>query len=189
MKKSLYILIAFILIVLAIGISTISSYNSIITKEEEIDNKFADIEVQLERRAELIPNLVNTVKGYTSHETKALEKVTTSREKLINATTTEDKIKANNDLTNAINNLYLVVENYPDLKASTNFTQLQDELAGTENRIAIARKDYNTAVKDYNKTIKRFPQNIIAGLFNFESKDYFEAKESSTEVPNVSFQD
>lgn len=163
-------------------------YNGLVAKQEEVDGKLADISVQLERRADLIPNLVSTVKGYASHEEKVINSITSSREKLLNADSVSEKAEANQELSNAINNLLVIVENYPDLKANTNFIQLQDELAGTENRIAVARKDYNDAVKDYNKTIKVFPKNIFAGMFGFEVKDYFEAKESSNEAPEVSFE-
>ena len=175
-------------IVLFIGIFFASSYNTLVSKEEEVDNKLADISVQLERRADLIPNLVNTVKGYVSHEKEVIDSITTSREKLLGATTVEEKANANEELTKALNNLFVIVENYPDLKSNTNFIQLQDEIAGTENRIAVARKDYNESVKDYNKTIKSFPKNLIANMFGFEEKEYFEAKETSNDVPEVSFE-
>ena len=183
-SKTLYIIIG---VVLLIAIFLISTYNGLVNKEEEVEGKLADISVQLERRADLIPNLVSTVKGYASHETEVINSITTSREKLLNADSVEEKAEANEELTTALNNLLVVVENYPDLKANTNFIQLQDELAGTENRIAVARKDYNEVVKDYNKSIKSFPKNILAGMFGFDKKEYFEAKESSNEVPNVSF--
>ena len=165
-----------------------SSYNGLVSREEEVEGKLADISVQLERRADLIPNLVSTVKGYASHEQNAIDSVTTARENLVNADSAEEMASANQQLTTALNNLLVIVENYPDLKANTNFIQLQDELAGTENRIAVARSDYNDAVKDYNKTIKSFPKNILAGMFGFEEKEYFEAKDSSNEVPEVSFE-
>ena len=206
MKKS-YIVIGIVLVViLAIVMFFIGSYNNLVTLEENVDNKYADIDVQLERRADLIPNLVNTVKGYVEHEDEAIEKVTTARENLVNAKGIEEKAKhikldkeyrkmkkkkkngnANNELSNALNNLMVIVENYPDLKASTNFINLQDELAGTENRISTARRDYNNVVKDYNAKIKKIPTNIIASMSGFEEKEYFEAEEAKTEVPNVDF--
>lgn len=173
-----------VLLILIIG----GSYNGLISKKENVDSKYADISVQLERRADLIPNLVSTVKGYVKHEEKVIDSVTTARENLMNAKNVQEKANANDELTNAINNLLVVVENYPDLKANTNFINLQDELSGTENRIAVARKDYNDAVKSYNSEIKKFPKNIVAGLFNFETANYFEAKATSNEVPNVSFE-
>lgn len=163
-------------------------YNSIMSKDETVSQKLSDISVQLERRADLIPNLVNTVKGYVTHEENVINSITRARENLTKASTVEDMAKANDELTSAINGLYVVVENYPDLKANTNFINLQDELAGTENRIAVARKDYNDAVSDYNKTIKSFPKNIVARMFNFTDKTYFESKSTANEVPNVSFE-
>lgn len=188
MKKGLIIGLGIVAIVIMIGISFTTSYNNLISMEEEVNNKLADISVQLERRADLIPNLVSTVKGYAAHEKDVIDSITTSREKLIGATTPEEKAEANDDLTKALNNLFVIVESYPDLKANVNFIQLQDELAGTENRIAIARKDYNEKVKDYNKTIKTFPKSIIASIFDFEEKNYFEAKEDAQNVPEVSFE-
>lgn len=163
------------------------TYNSLVSKSEEVDNKLADISVQLERRADLIPNLVNTVKGYMSHEENIIDKITSARERLVNADNVYDKVEANDELSRALNSLFVIVENYPDLKSNTNFLNLQDELAGTENRIATSRRDYNEAVKSYNKDIKSFPKNIIASIFGFKEKTYFEAKESSKNVPEVSF--
>ena len=165
-----------------------NTYNGLVSKEEEVDGKLADISVQLERRADLIPNLVSTVKGYAAHEQAVIDSVTEARENLVNADNAEEMAEANQELTTALNNLLVIVENYPDLKANTNFIQLQDELAGSEIRIAVARKDYNDAVKTYNKTIKSFPKNILAGMFGFEEKEYFEAKDSSSDVPEVSFE-
>lgn len=165
-----------------------SSYNGLVVQSENVDSKLANISVQLERRADLIPNLVNTVKGYASHESKIIEAIASSREKLLNADTAEEMAIANEEFNTALNNLLVIVENYPDLKANTNFIQLQDELAGTENRIAVARNDYNDAVKSYNLEIKKFPKNIMAAMFGFDEAEYFEAKDSSNEVPNVSFE-
>lgn len=189
MKKGLIGIIVVVAIIAIVALSAIGSYNDLVSKKEDVDSKLADISVQLERRADLIPNLVNTVKGYMEHEESIIESVTKARENLVNAKSVEEKANANQELTTSINNLIAVVENYPDLKANTNFIQLQDELAGTENRIAVARKDYNDTVKTYNKTIKSFPKNLFASMFNFEEADYFEAKESANEVPNVSFEE
>jgi len=184
MKKSLLIFLGVVVvIILLVG----SSYNSLVSAEEEVEGKLSNIEVQLERRADLIPNLVNTVKGYIAHEKDVIDSITSARENLVNANTAGEMAEANKNLTSALSNLFVIVENYPDLKSNTNFIQLQDELAGTENRIATSRQDYNDAVKNYNKEIKKFPKNILAGMFGFESKEYFEAKESSNNVPNVSF--
>ena len=185
MKKGLIVIIA---IVLAIIVIFGSTYNGLVTKHENVKEKESSINVQLKRRADLIPNLINTVKGYMKHEQSVVDSVTSAREKMVNSSNTGDKINANNELTKALNNLYVVVENYPDLKASNNFTQLQDELAGTENRIATARRDYNSAVKEYNGTIKKFPTNLVANLFGFNEEKYFEAEDSVKDVPNVSFE-
>ncbi len=188
MKNGLKILIGIIAVVVIIAAMLGSTYNGLVSKKEEVNGKKSDITVQLKRRADLIPNLISTVKGYMKHEQSVIDSVTTAREKMVNANSVSDKIAANDELTTALNNLYVVVENYPDLKASSNFTQLQDELAGTENRIATARRDYNSSVKDYNSTIKKFPTNLIANLFGFDEEDYFEAEDSVNEAPQVSFE-
>ena len=187
MKKSSIVVLVLIAIIIIVIAMFVSSYNGIIAKSEEVDNKFATIDTQLERRGDLIPNLVNTVKGYAKQEQDVINSVTEARTKLAGATTVSDKAKADEELTGALNRLMVVVENYPDLKSSQNFIQLSDELAGTENRIATARRDYNEAVKEYNLKIKRFPTNIIAGMFGYSKRDYFEASEQSKEVPNVNF--
>lgn len=187
MKKSYIVIGIIIAIILAMTLFFVGSYNGLVTLEESVDNKYADIDVQLERRADLIPNLVNTVKGYMKHEEDVIKQVTTARENLINAKGVEEKATANNELSNALNNLMVIVENYPDLKASTNFINLQDELAGTENRISTARRDYNNAVKEYNAKIKKIPTNIIASISGFEKKVYFEADKTKKEVPSVDF--
>lgn len=188
MKKSNLGVIVIIAIIAIIGIMLVSGYNKLITKQENVESKYADLDVMLQRRADLIPNLVSTVKGYAAHENEIIDKVTEARTKLMNANGVDEKSEANNELTSSLNALMVVVENYPDLKASQNFIQLSDELAGTENRIAVARKDYNDAVKDLNTSIKRFPNNVLSGMFGFEQAQYFQASEGSTEVPNVSFQ-
>ncbi len=187
MKKSTMIIFGVVAVVILVIAMLAGSYNSLVSKEEKVDKELANVDVQLERRADLIPNLVNTVKGYTSHETEVIDKITTARENLLNASSVEEKSEANDELTTALNALMVVVENYPDLKASENFIQLSDELAGTENRIATARRDYNDAVTSYNTSVKKFPTNILAGIFGFEQKDYFEVSEGKTEVPNVEF--
>ena len=187
MEKSKIILIGIVAIIIVLILMVIGSYNGIVTDSEEVDNKFATIDAQLQRRADLIPNLVNTVKGYNEHEKEIIQSVTDAREKLAGAKSVSEKAEANDELTTALNNFMVIVENYPDIKASQNFIQLSDELAGTENRIATARRDYNEAVKTYNSKIKRFPTNIIAGMFGFKSKDYFQASEKSQEVPTVEF--
>ena len=187
MKKSNIIILAVAAIIILAIVMMISSYNGIVAKSEEVDNKFSAIDTQLQRRADLIPNLVNTVKGYASQEQEVINSVTEARAKLAGANTVSEKAEADGELTSALNRLMIVVESYPDLKSSQNFIQLSDELAGTENRIATARRDYNEAVKEYNLKIKKFPTNLMAGMFGYEEADYFEASEQSQEVPNVSF--
>ncbi len=186
MKNSKIVLII-IAVIAVIAIILIGGYNSIISASEEVENKFSTIDTQLQRRADLIPNLVNTVKGYANQEKEIINTVTTAREKLVGANSVTAKAEADQELTNALSRLLVIVENYPDLKSSQNFIQLSDELAGTENRIATARRDYNEAVKTYNLKIKKFPSNVMANMFGFGEKQYFEASEESKNVPNVQF--
>lgn len=186
MKKGMIIAIIVGLVVI-LGIALISANNNLVAMEAEVDAAFADIDTYLQRRADLIPNLVNTVKGYAAHEQEAIDSVTEARANLAGASTVEEKAAADSALTTALNNLLVIVENYPDLKASANFTQLADELAGTENRIATARRDYNDAVQNYNTAIRKFPNSLIAGLFGFAQKDYFQASDGAQNVPNVEF--
>lgn len=188
MKKLNVGVICIIAILAIIVITVISGYNGIVSKKETVESSLSDLEVMLQRRADLIPNLVSTVKGYTSHENEIIDKVTDARKKLVNASSIEEKSNANNELSSSLNALMVIVENYPDLKSSENFKQLSDELAGTENRIAVARKDYNNSVKKLNTSIKKFPNNILAGMFGFEQATYFEADEKSSEVPSVKFE-
>lgn len=187
MKKSTIAIVVVVVILVAIIAGLVSSYNGVVSLSEEVDNKFATINTMLQRRADLIPNLVNTVKGYTNQEQAVIDSVTDARAKLAGANSVEEKANADQELTSALNNLLVVVENYPDLKSSQNFINLSDELAGTENRIATARKDYNDAVKEYNTKIKRFPTNIVSGMFGYGEKEYFQASEGSEEVPTVDF--
>lgn len=188
MKKSTIILLIVVAILVILAILLGTSYNGIVSMAEEVDNKFATIDTQLQRRADLIPNLVNTVKGFASQEKEVINSVTEARAKLAGANTVAEKSSADGELSSALNRLMVVVENYPELKSSQNFIQLSDELAGTENRIAVARKDYNDTVKSYNVKIKKFPTNLIAGMFGYEQKEYFEASSGSQEVPNVNFE-
>jgi len=174
-------------IVLIIVLFAVSRYNSLVSGSESVDNKWAQVENQLQRRAELIPNLVNTVKGAAAHEKDIIDSVTTARAKLAGARGPEEAGKANGELTSALNRLMVVVENYPQIKANENFRALQDELAGTENRIATERMRYNDAVKDYNASIKRFPNNMFAGMFGFSGREYFQADEGAKHAPNVKF--
>ena len=187
MSKKTTIIVAIVAVIAVIALMVISGYNSLVSKEESVDTAYSNVSVMLERRADLIPNLVNTVKGYMEHETEVIENITTARENLLGAKNIDEQMEANDQLRASLDALMVVVENYPDLKASENFIQLSDELAGTENRISTARKDYNDEVKSYNTAIKKFPTNILASMFGFEQKEYFEAKESATEVPEVEF--
>lgn len=187
MKKSTIAIIVVGVILVAIIAGLVSSYNGVVSLSEEVDNKFATIDTMLQRRADLIPNLVNTVKGYTNQEQAVIDSVTDARAKLAGANSVEEKANADQELNTALSNLLVVVENYPDLKSSQNFINLSDELAGTENRIATARKDYNDAVREYNTKIKRFPTNVVSGMFGYGEKEYFQASEGSEEVPTVDF--
>ncbi len=189
-KKIIFIVLAVVaVIIILIVVWGVSTYNGLVSLKEDVTGEYANIEVQLERRADLVPNLVNTVEGYVKHESSVIKDITSARERLIYADDIEDKAKANSELTRAIDALMVVVENYPDLKANTNFINLQDELAGTENRIATARRDYNEIAKKYNSKIKRIPTNIIAEIGEFDDVDYFEASADKTSVPEVDFDD
>ena len=187
MKKKGMIIAIVVGLIVVLGIALISANNSLVSMEANVDAAFANIDTNLQRRADLIPNLVNTVKGYAAHEQAAIDSVTEARAALTGASTVEEKAAADSALTTALNNLLVVVENYPDLKASANFTQLADELAGTENRLATARRDYNNAVQEYNTAIRKFPTSLIAGLFGFTQKAYFQASGDAQNVPNVEF--
>lgn len=162
-------------------------YNQFVNLEEEVNQKESQIETQLQRRGDLIPNLVSTVQGYASHEEEIFTDIAEARSRLSGAENVEEMAEANNEVTSALSRLLAISENYPDLQASEQFTGLRDELAGAENRIAVARQDYNTAVQEYNRNTRTFPGNMVAGLFGFEEKPYFEADDSSREVPEVEF--
>ena len=175
MKKSA-IIIAILAVVIIIAISLGGSYNGIVAKAEEVDNKFATIDTQLQRRADLIPNLVNTVKGYAAQEKEIIASVTEARAKLAGAKTVGEKANADEELTSALNRLLVVVENYPELKANENFSQLQEELQNTENKIAFSRQFYNDVATKYNTKLEVVPSNIIASMFHFEAVELFEAE-------------
>jgi len=188
MKRSLIIVLSVIvLLVIVIGGSIIGSYNGLVSQKETVDEKFRTIDVQLQRRLELIPNLVNTVKGFAAQEKSIMADVTAARAKLAGAQTPSDKATANDQLSGSLTRLLVVVENYPQLKSDANFRQLSDELSGTENRIAVSRIDYNNVVKTYNINIRSFPKSIVAGIFGFKAADYFEASSNAKDVPNVTF--
>ncbi|WP_374725441.1 LemA family protein [Neobacillus drentensis] len=174
-------------VIVIFGAMIISSYNSFVNVEENVDQSYAQIENQLQRRLDLIPNLVNTVKGFASHEKEVIASISDARARLAGANTPNEQATANSELSGALSRLLVVVENYPDLKANQQFTQLMDELAGTENRISVARKDYNDQVAVYNKKIKSFPGAMIAGITGFDEKEYFKADPSAQEAPKVDF--
>lgn len=185
MKSGLKVLLILVVILAVLAVSAISSYNGLISKSEKVDSARSQIDIQLERRSNLIPNLVATVKQYAAHEEEVFTNIAEARSKLAGAGTVSELAEADAELTNALSRLLAIAEAYPELKANENFIQLQDELAGTENRIATARRDYNEAARDFNTSIRRFPTNLFAGLFGFEKADYFEASEEGRENPNV----
>ncbi len=162
-------------------------YNTLVSEKETVDASWSEVENQLQRRNDLIPNLVNTVKGFAAQEKEVLTRVTEARSRVAGAGSRPEQIEASNQLSSALSRLLVVVERYPNLKSDQSFLRLQDELAGTENRLAVARKRYNDAVRAYNTTAKRFPTNLMARLFGFEAETYFEAPESAKEVPAVQF--
>jgi LemA protein len=187
MKKGLVALGIIVLVVVIIGGMLMSSYNNFVALEENVDQSYAQIENQLQRRLDLIPNLVNTVKGYAAHEKEVIASISDARARLAGAGTVEEEATANAELSGALTRLLVVVENYPNLKADQQFTQLMDELSGTENRISVARKDYNDQVAVYNKKVKQFPGALIAGMTGFDEKQYFKAAAGATETPEVDF--
>lgn len=187
-KKGLIITLAIVAVVVFIIGAVMGSYNSMVSKQQTVDKAWSDISVQLQARADKIPNLVNTVKGYTDYEQSTLTAVTEARTKFLNADSVNEEVAAGEQLSSALSVwVNAVTEAYPELKANTQFTALMDEISGTENRIAVARRDYNEKALDYNTSIKKFPRNIFAGIFGFEAYDYFEASESAQNVPEVSF--
>jgi LemA protein len=176
-----------VLLVLIVGGAVVGRYNSIVRQNEQINNSWAQVMVVLQRRADLIPNLVETVKGYAAHEKEVFESVAEARSKLAGANTPAQAGAADAGLNSALGRLLAIAENYPQLKANENFIRLQDELAGSENRVAVERRSYNEAVRGYNAYIKVFPNNFIAGMFNFKEREYFEAEEGAKEAPKVKF--
>jgi LemA protein len=187
-QKTTLIVIGIVLLVTLIPFGYLKgTYNSLIRMDEGIKGAWAQVENQLQRRYDLIPNYVETVKGYAKHEKEVFLKVTEARSKVAGAGAISEKIAANNKLSSALARLLLVVERYPDLKANANFIRLQDELAGTENRISVERRRFNEAVKVYNTKIRSFPTNFIAGMFGFEKATFFEVPKEKQEVPKVKF--
>lgn len=193
MKKSTIILIA---VIAAIAIWAISGYNGLVTMDEKVSGEWANVEAQYQRRADLIPNLVNTVKGYAKHEQETLEGVITARSQATQIKVNADDLtpeklaeyqKAQGAITSALGKLLAITEKYPDLKANQQFSDLQAQLEGTENRINVARINFNQVAKEFNTSIRRFPKNILAGMFGFDKHAYFEAEEGAQQAPKVEF--
>lgn len=193
MKKSTIITLVVIGLVAIWGIS---GYNSLVSSDEEAQTKWADVETQYQRRADLIPNLVNTVKGYAAHESETLQAVVEARAKATSVSIDPSNMsaeqianfqKAQDGVSSALSKLLVTVEKYPDLKANENFKELQAQLEGTENRIGVARRDYNDASRQYNTSLRSFPKNILASLFGFEKRAYFEAQTGTEQAPSVQF--
>ena len=185
MKKGTIIIIAVVAVLAILIGSVVSSYNSLATAREEVAAAESNIDTYLQRRADLIPNLVKTAKQYAAHETDVFDKVLEAREKLVGADTVSEKAEADAELSSALQSFNLIVENYPELTSNTTFIQVMDELAGSENRIATARKDYNDTVNEYNSKIIKFPTSLVAGMFGFEKAEYFEAAEGAETTPDV----
>ncbi|WP_278671322.1 LemA family protein [Leyella stercorea] len=195
MKKNKGLIITIVVIAL-VAIWGISSYNGLVSMDENVSNQWANVETQYQRRSDLIPNLVNTVKGYAKHESQTLEAVMAARSqatqvKIDPSNCTPQQLaayqKAQGDVTTALGKLLAITENYPDLKANQNFLELQSQLEGTENRINVARKDFNDTAKKYNTSLRRFPRNIVASMFGFEKRAYFEAEAGAEKTPKVEF--
>ncbi|HPW90168.1 MAG TPA: LemA family protein [Paludibacteraceae bacterium] len=196
MKKGTVILISVLAFVAIIALWVMSAYNKLVVAEESVTTEWANVESQYQRRADLIPNLVSTVKGYAAHEQETLDAVVSARAKAtqmsVNAQDlTPEKLQefqaAQGEVGSALGRLLMIAENYPDLKANQNFLALQEQLEGTENRIQVARQKFNLTAKTYNTSIRRFPTNIIASMFGFESKAYFEAEVGAATAPKVDF--
>lgn len=196
MKRSTLILLGVLVVVVFLVASAISQYNKLVVLDEEVNAQWGNVENQYQRRADLIPNLVSTVKGYATHEKETLEGVISARSKATQVSIdpeniTPEKLQefqaAQGELTSALGRLLMITENYPDLKANQNFKDLQIQLEGTENRIANERTQFNNLGKNFNAVIRKFPTNILAGMFGFEKKAYFEAEKGSEKAPKVEF--
>ncbi len=180
-------LYAIIIIVVLIAMYFMSTYNGLVKLRNKVKDQWSQIDVLLKRRADLIPNLVETVKGYAKHEKETFEAVIEARNKAVNAKTTEEEMKANGELTGALNRLFALAESYPDLKANQNFMDLQNNLKETEDKISYARQFYNDSVLNYKNKLEMFPSNIVASIFGFKPEPFFEANEAERENPQVKF--
>ena len=187
MSNGLKIALIVLAVILVIAIPIVGSYNSLVNLEQTVNKAESNIDTQLQRRSDLIPNLVNTVKGYASQEKDIFTDIANARSKLAGATSVTEQADADSQLSNALSRLLVVVERYPDLKSNQNFRDLSVQLEGTENRIAIARQDYNAAVTNYNAKRRRFPTTIISSLFGFQEKPLYKASAGATDVPSVDF--
>lgn len=180
-------LVVIVILVISLFSWFINTRNELVVLEENVDAEWAEIDNQLQRRSDLIPNLVETVKGFASQEEEVFTNIADARAKLAGAGSVQETAEGYNELQGALSRLLVIVENYPELKSNQNFLRLQDELAGTENRLAVARKRYNDAVREFNRRIRMFPASIIAGSLGLEKKDYFEIDESARDNPQVDF--
>ncbi|MDK2920351.1 MAG: LemA protein [Candidatus Petromonas sp.] len=189
MKKSLVVIVTIVAVIAIIGASLAGTYNSLITKAENVDAQWAVVESKLQRRYDLIPNLVNAVKGIMAQEKEVFKNIADARAKMAGANTIDERVAASNQMESALSRLLVVMENYPQLRSVESVNRLMDELAGTENRISVERDRYNMAVREYNRSIKRFPTNIIANMMGFESKTYFEATPGAEQAPKVDLTD
>jgi len=184
-KKSMSPLLILLIVVGVIGVFIWSSYNGLVRKELTVENKWADVQTQYQRRVDLIPNLIESVKGYAQFEKSTLIQIAELRTQWMNANTVNDKISAGTQLDSAISRLLVTYENYPELKTVETVNNLMIQLEGTENRIAVSRRDYNDAVRKYNTALRVFPTNMIAGMFGFEKQLFFEAQEGADVAPKV----
>ena len=187
MKAVWIVLGVIVLIAVAVGGALVSKYNQLVTMDTDIKAKWAQVDNQLQRRADLIPNLVETVKGFAAQEKSILETIANARAKLAGAGSVPDKMAASNELSGALSRLLVVVENYPNLKSDATFHRLMDELAGTENRLAVERKRYNDSVQMYNVSVRQFPGNFIAGILGFREQPFFEVPAAARQTPQVKF--
>ena len=183
----LLLIIVLIVVIIFLAVTVIHMYNNLVKLRNLVKNSYSQIDVQLKRRNDLIPNLVETVKGYAGHEKGVLEEVTKARTGVMNASTVQETSEADNQLTGALKTLFAVAENYPDLKANSNFQQLQSELSDTEDKIAYSRQFYNDTVLKYNNACQTFPSSMLAKLFGFKQEEFFEAPEAERAVPKVEF--
>lgn len=182
-----YIVIAIIVVLVLLILYVISTYNGLVSLRNKKDDQWAQIDVQLKRRADLIPNLVEIVKGYAKHESETLEKVIEARNTYMTAKTPEEEMKASGEVTQALNKLLALSEAYPELKANENFLGLQKDVSDTEDKISYARQFYNDSVLTYNNKVQMFPSNLVAGMFHFTKATFFEVSDSDKEVPKISF--